>query len=83
MTLQPIFTAAAEPPGPGAAGDVPGITFIAGQGRRSGSGDHAKIADRLQPGRIGVELSEEFPLPSEQFTDAIAVHPAETERSTR
>jgi 5-methyltetrahydrofolate--homocysteine methyltransferase len=37
----------------------------------------------LRPGRIGVELSEEFPLHSEQSTDAIVVRHAEAKRSNR
>ncbi|WP_326654693.1 methionine synthase [Streptomyces sp. NBC_01750] len=36
--------------------------------------DRAKIADLLEPGRIGVELSEEFQLHPEQSTDAIVIH---------
>jgi len=36
--------------------------------------DRAKIVAMLQPGRIGVELSEEFQLHPEQSTDAIVVH---------
>ncbi|MCM2580607.1 vitamin B12 dependent-methionine synthase activation domain-containing protein, partial [Streptomyces meridianus] len=36
--------------------------------------DRAKIADLLESGRIGVELSEEFQLHPEQSTDAIVLH---------
>ncbi|WP_327358813.1 methionine synthase [Streptomyces sp. NBC_01304] len=36
--------------------------------------DRAKIADLLQPERIGVQLSEEFQLHPEQSTDAIVLH---------
>ncbi|MCP3759161.1 methionine synthase [Streptomyces sp. TBY4] len=36
--------------------------------------DRAKIADLLQPERIGVHLSEEFQLHPEQSTDAILIH---------
>ncbi|MDQ8706920.1 methionine synthase [Streptomyces sp. LHD-70] len=36
--------------------------------------DRAKIAHLLEPGRIGVELSEEFQLHPEQSTDAIVLH---------
>ncbi|RJK93894.1 methionine synthase [Vallicoccus soli] len=36
--------------------------------------DRAKLVDLLQPGRIGVELSEELQLHPEQSTDAIVVH---------
>ncbi|WP_435056672.1 vitamin B12 dependent-methionine synthase activation domain-containing protein, partial [Streptomyces noursei] len=34
----------------------------------------AKIADLLQPERIGVQLSEEFQLHPEQSTDALVIH---------
>jgi 5-methyltetrahydrofolate--homocysteine methyltransferase len=36
--------------------------------------DRAKIARLLEPGRIGVELSEEMQLHPEQSTDAIVIH---------
>jgi 5-methyltetrahydrofolate--homocysteine methyltransferase len=36
--------------------------------------DRAKVAALLEPGRIGVELSEEFQLDPEQSTDALIVH---------
>ncbi|MFX4292656.1 methionine synthase [Streptomyces bohaiensis] len=36
--------------------------------------DRAKIAELLQPERIGVKLSEEFQLHPEQSTDAIVLH---------
>ncbi|MFI1395512.1 methionine synthase [Streptomyces sp. NPDC020681] len=36
--------------------------------------DRAKIADLLEPERIGVQLSEEFQLHPEQSTDAIVMH---------
>ncbi|MGJ6979268.1 methionine synthase [Aestuariimicrobium soli] len=36
--------------------------------------DRAKLVDLLEPGRIGVELSEELQLHPEQSTDAIIVH---------
>ncbi|MHB9757727.1 methionine synthase [Streptomyces sp. BYX5S] len=36
--------------------------------------DRAKIADLLEPERIGVRLSEEFQLHPEQSTDALVVH---------
>lgn len=36
--------------------------------------DRAKIAELLEPHRIGVELSEEFQLHPEQSTDAIVAH---------
>jgi 5-methyltetrahydrofolate--homocysteine methyltransferase len=37
-------------------------------------GDRAKVVRLLNPGRIGVELSEEMQLHPEQSTDAIVVH---------
>ena len=37
-------------------------------------GDRAKVVRLLEPGRIGVELSEEMQLHPEQSTDAIVVH---------
>jgi 5-methyltetrahydrofolate--homocysteine methyltransferase len=36
--------------------------------------DRAKLVDLLEPGRIGVELSEELQLHPEQSTDALIVH---------
>jgi 5-methyltetrahydrofolate--homocysteine methyltransferase len=36
--------------------------------------DRAKVARLLEPGRIGVELSEEMQLAPEQSTDALVVH---------
>ncbi|MDO5092580.1 MAG: methionine synthase [Propionibacteriaceae bacterium] len=36
--------------------------------------DRRKLADLLEPGRIGVELSEELQLHPEQSTDALVVH---------
>lgn len=36
--------------------------------------DRAKVARLLEPGRIGVELSEEMQLVPEQSTDALVVH---------
>jgi len=36
--------------------------------------DQAKLVDLLHPGRIGVELSEEFQLHPEQSTSAIITH---------
>jgi 5-methyltetrahydrofolate--homocysteine methyltransferase len=36
--------------------------------------DHTILFDLLQPGRIGVELTEEFQLVPEQSTDALIVH---------
>ena len=37
-------------------------------------GDRTKVVSLLDPGRIGVELSEELQLHPEQSTDAIVVH---------
>ena len=59
------------------------LRFSVGRGVCPGLGERAKIADRLQPGRIGVELSEEFPLHSEQFRDAIVVRHSEAKHSVR
>jgi 5-methyltetrahydrofolate--homocysteine methyltransferase len=36
--------------------------------------DQAKLMDLLDPGRIGIELTEEFMLNPEQSTSAIVVH---------
>jgi 5-methyltetrahydrofolate--homocysteine methyltransferase len=36
--------------------------------------DQAKLFELLDPGRIGVQLSEEFQLEPEQSTSAIIVH---------
>ena len=36
--------------------------------------DRIKLVEMLEPGRIGVELSEELQLHPEQSTDAIVVH---------
>ncbi|WP_031067793.1 vitamin B12 dependent-methionine synthase activation domain-containing protein, partial [Streptomyces ochraceiscleroticus] len=63
-------------------GSVDGILRTEYQGCRYSLGypacpdleDRAKIADLLQPERIGVQLSEEFQLHPEQSTDAIVVH---------
>ncbi|WP_405802936.1 methionine synthase [Streptomyces sp. NBC_01187] len=51
-----------------------GARFSLGYGACPNLEDRAKIADLLQPGRIGVELSEEFQLHPEQSTDAIVIH---------
>jgi 5-methyltetrahydrofolate--homocysteine methyltransferase len=51
-----------------------GSRFSLGYGACPDLEDRAKIADMLTPGRIGVELSEEFQLHPEQSTDAIIVH---------
>ncbi|MFE2295890.1 methionine synthase [Streptomyces sp. NPDC059452] len=51
-----------------------GARFSLGYGACPDLEDRAKIADLLQPGRIGVELSEEFQLHPEQSTDAIVIH---------
>jgi 5-methyltetrahydrofolate--homocysteine methyltransferase len=51
-----------------------GSRFSLGYGACPNLEDRAKIADMLRPGRIGVELSEEFQLHPEQSTDAIVVH---------
>ncbi|MET4921182.1 methionine synthase [Streptomyces sp. PSRA5] len=51
-----------------------GARFSLGYGACPDLEDRAKIADLLEPGRIGVELSEEFQLHPEQSTDAIVIH---------
>ncbi len=62
--------------------DVEGYFKLAYRGARYSLGygacpnleDRAKIVGLLRPGRMGVELSEEFQLHPEQSTDAIVVH---------
>ncbi|MGH4022180.1 MAG: methionine synthase [Pseudonocardiaceae bacterium] len=51
-----------------------GARFSLGYGACPDLTDRAKIVDLLEPGRIGVELSEEFQLHPEQSTDAIVCH---------
>ncbi|PXY22423.1 methionine synthase [Prauserella muralis] len=51
-----------------------GARFSLGYGACPNLEDRAKIVDLLQPGRIGVKLSEEFQLHPEQSTDAIVAH---------
>ncbi|WP_443076289.1 methionine synthase [Streptomyces sp. NBC_01716] len=51
-----------------------GARFSLGYGACPNLEDRAKIAGLLEPGRIGVELSEEFQLHPEQSTDAIVIH---------
>jgi 5-methyltetrahydrofolate--homocysteine methyltransferase len=51
-----------------------GARFSLGYGACPDLADRAKIADLLQPERIGVHLSEEFQLHPEQSTDAIVIH---------
>lgn len=51
-----------------------GARFSLGYGACPNLEDRAKIANLLEPGRIGVELSEEFQLHPEQSTDAIVLH---------
>jgi len=51
-----------------------GSRFSLGYGACPNLEDRAKIAALLEPGRIGVELSEEFQLHPEQSTDAFIVH---------
>lgn len=51
-----------------------GARFSLGYGACPNLEDRAKIADLLEPTRIGVELSEEFQLHPEQSTDAIVIH---------
>ena len=51
-----------------------GARYSLGYGACPDLEDRAKIVSLLQPGRINVELSEEFQLHPEQSTDAIVVH---------
>ncbi|WP_275465393.1 methionine synthase [Streptomyces noursei] len=51
-----------------------GARFSLGYGACPDLEDRAKIADLLQPERIGVQLSEEFQLHPEQSTDALVIH---------
>ncbi|WP_416969161.1 methionine synthase [Streptomyces sp. 4F14] len=51
-----------------------GARFSLGYGACPNLEDRAKIAELLQPERIGVHLSEEFQLHPEQSTDAIVLH---------
>jgi 5-methyltetrahydrofolate--homocysteine methyltransferase len=51
-----------------------GARFSLGYGACPDLEDRAKIAQILEPERIGVKLSEEFQLHPEQSTDAIVIH---------
>ncbi|MEE1794050.1 methionine synthase [Streptomyces sp. BE308] len=51
-----------------------GARFSLGYGACPDLEDRAKIAELLEPERIGVKLSEEFQLHPEQSTDAIVIH---------
>ncbi|MDS1268929.1 methionine synthase [Lipingzhangella sp. LS1_29] len=51
-----------------------GARFSLGYGACPNLEDRAKIAQLLEPERIGVSLSEEFQLHPEQATDAIVIH---------
>ncbi|MEU9981417.1 methionine synthase [Streptomyces sp. NPDC050856] len=51
-----------------------GARFSLGYGACPDLEDRAKIAELLEPERIGVRLSEEFQLHPEQSTDAIVLH---------
>ncbi|GAA2102145.1 methionine synthase [Streptomyces albiaxialis] len=51
-----------------------GARFSLGYGACPNLEDRAKIAELLEPERIGVQLSEEFQLHPEQSTDAIVLH---------
>ncbi|MGH4023560.1 MAG: methionine synthase [Pseudonocardiaceae bacterium] len=51
-----------------------GARYSLGYGACPDLEDRAKIVSLLEPGRIGVELSEEFQLHPEQSTDAIVAH---------
>ncbi|MGW8886959.1 methionine synthase [Streptomyces sp. NPDC055749] len=51
-----------------------GARFSLGYGACPDLDDRAKIAELLEPERIGVKLSEEFQLHPEQSTDALVIH---------
>lgn len=51
-----------------------GARFSLGYGACPDLEDRQKMVDLLEPGRIGVELSEELQLHPEQSTDAIVLH---------
>jgi 5-methyltetrahydrofolate--homocysteine methyltransferase len=51
-----------------------GARYSLGYGACPNVEDRVKIVDLLEPGRIGVELSEEDQLHPEQSTDALVVH---------
>ncbi len=51
-----------------------GARYSLGYGACPNVEDRTKIVDLLEPGRIGVELSEEDQLHPEQSTDALVVH---------
>jgi len=51
-----------------------GARFSLGYGACPDLEDRAKIAELLEPERIGVKLSEEFQLHPEQSTDALVLH---------
>jgi 5-methyltetrahydrofolate--homocysteine methyltransferase len=51
-----------------------GARYSLGYGACPNLEDRTKIVELLQPGRIGVELSEELQLHPEQSTDALIVH---------
>jgi 5-methyltetrahydrofolate--homocysteine methyltransferase len=62
--------------------DLDGILKVGYQGCRYSFGypacpdleDRAKVMRLLEPGRIGVTLSEEFQLAPEQSTDSVITH---------
>ncbi|MDN5930058.1 MAG: methionine synthase [Pseudonocardia sp.] len=51
-----------------------GARYSLGYGACPNLDDRTKLVDLLQPGRIGVELSEELQLHPEQSTDAMVAH---------
>jgi 5-methyltetrahydrofolate--homocysteine methyltransferase len=51
-----------------------GARYSLGYGACPNLEDRVKIVELLQPGRIGVELSEELQLHPEQSTDALVAH---------
>jgi len=59
-----------------------GARYSLGYGACPDLEDRRKIVDLLEPGRIGVELSEELQLHPEQSTDAIVAHHPEAKYFT-
>ena len=51
-----------------------GARFSFGYGACPNLDDRTKMMELLEPGRIGVELSEELQLHPEQSTDAFVLH---------
>jgi len=78
---QPIATSptSCSQPTPTATTAEPGCPF--GYGACPNFEERAKMMERLQPGRIGVDLSEGLQLHPEQSTDAFLLHHPEAKYS--